>query len=77
MPYLTGSRPNVPAISRRHFFVPETKLIDDLMKDFRNKKTNVAIVVDEWRGTSGLITLEDIVEEVLGEIRDPMTKKNL
>ena len=42
------------AISREPFFVPETKLIDDLMKDFRNKKTNVAIVVDEWGGTSGL-----------------------
>ncbi len=77
LPYLTGSRPNIPltSISREPFFVPETKLIDDLMKDFRYKKTNVAIVVDEWGGTSGLITLEDIVEEVLGEIRDPYDKE--
>ena len=77
LPYLTGSRPNIPltSISRSPFFVPETKLIDDLMKDFRSKKTNVAIVVDEWGGTSGLITLEDIVEEVLGEIRDPYDKE--
>jgi magnesium and cobalt transporter len=77
LPYLTGSRPNIPltSISRVPFFVPETKLIDDLMKDFRSKKTNVAIVVDEWGGTSGLITLEDIVEEVLGEIRDPYDKE--
>ena len=77
LPYLTGSRPNIPltSISRVPFFVPETKLIDDLMKDFRTKKTNVAIVVDEWGGTSGLITLEDIVEEVLGEIRDPYDKE--
>ena len=77
LPYLMGSRPNIPlaSISREPFFVPESKLIDDLMKDFRIKKTNVAIVVDEWGGTSGLITLEDIVEEVLGEIRDPYDKE--
>ena len=73
LPYLTGSRPNIPIskLARTPFFVPETKEIDDLMKDFKNKKMNVAIVVDEWGGTSGLITLEDIVEEVLGEIQDP------
>ena len=73
LPYLTGSRPNIPLIklARDPYFVPESKRIDDLMKGFRVKKTNVAIVVDEWGGTSGLITLEDIVEEVLGEIRDP------
>ena len=77
LPYLTGSRPNIPltSIAREPFFVPETKLIDDLMKNFRYRKTNVAIVVDEWGGTSGLITLEDIVEEVLGEIRDPYDKE--
>jgi gliding motility-associated protein GldE len=77
LPYLMGSRPNIPltSIAREPFFVPETKLIDDLMKDFRYRKTNVAIVVDEWGGTSGLITLEDIVEEVLGEIRDPYDKE--
>ena len=76
LPYLTGSRPNVPlkSISRPPFFVPETKLIDDLMKEFKQRKTNIAIVVDEWGGTSGLITLEDIVEEVLGEIWDPFDK---
>ena len=73
LPYLTGSRPNIPIVelARRPFFVPENKEIDELMKDFKNKKMNIAIVVDEWGGTSGLITLEDIVEEVLGEIQDP------
>jgi CBS domain containing-hemolysin-like protein len=73
IPYLTGSRPNVniQALARTPYFVPETKPIDDLLEDFKNKKTNIAIVVDEWGGTEGLVTLEDVVEEVMGEIRDP------
>ena len=73
LPYLMGSRPNISIVklARTPFFVPETKEIDDLMEDFKNKKMNIAIAVDEWGGTSGLITLEDIVEEVLGEIQDP------
>ena len=73
LPYLMGSRPNIAIVklARNPFFVPETKEINDLMEDFKNKKMNIAIAVDEWGGTSGLITLEDIVEEVLGEIQDP------
>ena len=68
-----GSRPNVnlQTLAREPFFVPETKPIDDLMEEFKSRKTSIAIVVDEWGGTEGLVTLEDVVEEVVGEIRDP------
>ncbi len=55
---------------RPPFFVPETKKIDDLMREFQKNKTHMAIVVDEFGGTSGLITLEDILEEIVGEIND-------
>jgi len=73
VPYLIGSRPNInlQSISREAYFVPEQKPIDDLLNDFKEKKISLAVVVDEWGGTSGLVTLEDIVEEVMGEIRDP------
>ena len=71
--YLMGSRPkiNLMKLSRIPFFIPETKPIDELLDDFKIKKKNIAIVVDEWGGTSGIITLEDVVEEVMGELRDP------
>ena len=55
---------------RPGFFVPETKKIDALLKDFQEKRVHMAIVVDEYGGTSGLITLEDIIEEIVGEIND-------
>ena len=73
VPYLIGSRPkiNLKKLSRAPFYIPETKPIDDLLDDFKNKKKNIAIAVDEWGGTSGLITLEDIIEEVMGELSDP------
>ena len=73
LPYLMGSRPNVnlQMIAREPFFIPETKPIDELLAEFKSRKTSIAIVVDEWGGTEGLVTLEDVVEEVIGEIRDP------
>jgi gliding motility-associated protein GldE len=57
-------------LARPAFYVPESKKIDDLLKDFQNKRTHMAIVVDEFGGTSGLVTMEDILEEIFGEIND-------
>ena len=76
IPYLVGSRPqiNLLALTREPFFVPEQKSLDDLLLDFKEKRTNIAIVVDEWGGTSGLVTLEDVVEEVIGEVHDQFDK---
>ncbi len=51
-------------------FVPETKMIDDLLRDFQAQKVHIAIVVDEFGGTSGLVTMEDLIEEIVGEIND-------
>lgn len=55
---------------RAPFFVPENKKLDDLLSDFRAKKNHLAIVVDEYGGTSGLVTLEDVIEEIVGDIND-------
>ena len=58
------------SLIRPPYFVPETKKIDDLLRDFQENKVHIAIVVDEFGGTSGLITLEDVLEEIVGEIND-------
>lgn len=59
-----------PSLLRKCFFVPENKKIDTLLLEFQEKRVRMAIVVDEYGGTSGLLTLEDIIEEVIGDISD-------
>lgn len=57
-------------LMRTPFFVPEHKLIDDLLKEFQQKRIHFAVVVDEFGGTSGIVTMEDVVEEIIGDIKD-------
>jgi len=71
LPYLDKSAAyRWQPLMRQPFFVPETKKIDDLLEDFQKSKVHMAIVVDEFGGTSGLVTLEDILEEIVGDIAD-------
>lgn len=58
------------SVMRKVFFVPESKLVRDLLREFREKKVHIAVVLDEYGGTAGLVTIEDILEELVGEIRD-------
>ena len=71
LPYLKGGADfRWQNLIRPAYFVPETKKIDDLLHDFQANKVHIAIVVDEFGGTSGIVTMEDIIEEIVGEIRD-------
>lgn len=78
LPYLKNGGLRKPLIlskiARKAMFIPETKLISELLREFQEKKMHVGIVVDEYGGTAGLISLEDILEEIVGEIRDEYDK---
>jgi len=70
LPFLNHTDFEWSNLIRTPFFVPEGKMIDDLMREFQEKKIHLAIVVDEYGGTSGIVTLEDIIEEIVGDIND-------
>ena len=65
------------ALIRKPFFVPENKKIDDLLKEFQGKKVHMAIVVDEYGGASGVVTLEDVLEEIVGDITDEFDEDSI
>jgi len=70
IPYINKKEFDWKPLVREPFFVPENKKLDDLLKDFQSMKSHLAIVVDEYGGTSGLISLEDVIEEIVGDISD-------
>ena len=69
-PHLSKKSYNWNKLIREPYFVPENKKLDDLLKEFQNLKIHLAIVVDEYGGNSGIVTMEDIVEEIVGELND-------
>lgn len=72
LPYVDRNDANFKwqSLLREPYFVPESRMIDDLLEDFRKRKIHIAIVVDEYGGTQGIVTLEDIIEQIVGEIDD-------
>lgn len=77
LPHLNKTNFKWQKLIRDPFFVPENKKLDDLLKEFQEKKIHLAIVVDEYGGTSGIVTLEDIIEEIVGDISDEFDDDDL
>jgi len=77
LPYLDRKQFDWRNLLREPFFVPENKKLDDLMVEFQEKKVHLAIVVDEYGGTSGIVSLEDVIEEIVGDISDEFDDEDL
>ena len=77
LPYINRNEFNWPSLLRKPYFVPENKKLDDLMVEFQEKKVHLAVVVDEYGGTSGIVSLEDVIEEIVGDISDEFDDDDL
>lgn len=77
LPYIDRKQFDWTALLRDPFFVPENKKLDDLMAEFQEKKVHLAVVVDEYGGTSGIVSLEDVIEEIVGDISDEFDDDDL
>lgn len=77
IPHINKKEFDWNTLIREPFFVPENKKLDNLLKDFQSMKSHLAIVVDEYGGTSGLVSLEDVIEEIVGDISDEFDDENI